>query len=371
MERRSFLKKAGVGLAAGAAAGVASTTAVAATAAPAVHTGLPEIKWRMTSSFPRGVDTLFGSADLLAKRISEITGGKFEIRVYPAGELLPALQALDAVQQGTVEMSHTCSYYYTGKDKTFGFGTAIPFGLNVRQMDAWIIAGGGQELLDDFYSDYNIRSFLGGNTGVQMGGWYRKEINTVDDMNGLKIRIAGLGGELLARMGAVPQQLGAGDIYTALEKGTIDAAEFVAPYDDEKLGLHKVAPNYYAPGFWEPGPAVHFFVNKQEWDKLPKEYQAAFQAASREAHILMTASYDHKNPQALARLLSQGVKLQRFSNEIMKKAYDISQEMYAEESAKNPAWKKIYTEFVKYRQSQNAWFGVAEASYDRFMQSIR
>ena len=367
MERRSFLKKAGASLAAG-AAGAASTATIAA---PAVQTGLPEIKWRMTSSFPKSIDTLMGSADLLANRLREITGGKFDIRVYPAGELLPGMQALVAVQQGTVEMCHTCSYYYTGKDKAFGFGTAIPFGLNARQMDAWIIAGGGQELLDEFYSNYNVYSFLGGNTGVQMGGWFRKQINTVDDVKGLKFRIPGIGGEILARMGAIPQQLGAGDIYAALEKGTIDAAEFVAPYDDEKLGFHKVAPYYYAPGFWEPGPAVHFYVNKQEWEKLPAEYQAAFRAAAREAHILMTASYDHKNPQALARLLAQGVKLQRFSNEIMQKAYEISQELYDEESAKNPAWKKIYTEFVKYRQSQNAWFGVAEATYDRFMQSVR
>ncbi len=378
MERRSFLKKAGAGLAAGGALGLAAcgkteqvAAPAAAPAAPAVHTGLPEIKWRMTSSFPKSIDTLFGSAEMLSTRLREMTGGKFDVRVYPAGELVPGMQALDAVQQGTVELCHSCSYYYTGKDKTFGFGTAIPFGLNARQMDAWIIAGGGQELLDEFYSNYNVYSFLGGNTGVQMGGWYRKQINTPDDIKGLKIRIAGLGGEVLARLGAIPQQIAGGDIYSALEKGTIDATEWVAPYDDEKLGFHKVAPYYYAPGFWEPGPAIHFFVNKAEWDKLPKEYQAAFRSASREAHILMTATYDHKNPQALARLLTQGVKLQTFSDEIMKKAYEAAQEMYAEESAKNPAWAKIYAEFEKYRRSQNAWFSVAEASFDRFMQSQR
>ncbi|WP_418648394.1 TRAP transporter substrate-binding protein [Thauera butanivorans] len=374
MERRSFLKKAGAGAAAGAALGLAAcgkSEQQAAPAAPAVQTGLPSIQWRMTSSFPKSVDTLFGSAEMLANRLREITDGKFDIRIFPAGEIVPGLQALDAVQQGTVEMCHTCSYYYVGKDKTFAFGTAVPFGLNARQMDAWIIAGGGQELLDEFYSNYNIYSFLGGNTGVQMGGWYRKQINSLEDIKGLKIRIAGIAGEILARMGAIPQQLAGPDVYPALEKGTIDAAEWVAPYDDEKLGFHKVAPNYYAPGWWEPGPVVHFYVNKTEWDKLPKEYQAAFRTASREAHILMTASYDHKNPQALARLLSQGVKLQTFSNEIMKRGYEVSQELYAEEAAKNPAWAKIYAEFEKYRRAQNAWFGVAEGSYDRFMQTIR
>ncbi len=263
-------------------AGVASTAAVAA---PAVQTGLPAIKWRMTSSFPKSIDTLYGSAELLTNRLREITGGKFDIRVFPAGEIVPGLQALDAVQQGTVEMCHSCSYYYVGKDKTFAFGTAVPFGLNARQMDAWIIGGGGQELLDEFYSAYNVYSFLGGNTGVQMGGWYRKQINTLEDIKGLKIRIAGIGGEILSRMGAIPQQIAGSDIYPSLEKGTIDAAEWVAPYDDEKLGFYKVAPHYYSPGWWEPGPAVHFYVNKAEWEKLPKEYQAAFRAAcTRGAH---------------------------------------------------------------------------------------
>ncbi len=378
MERRSFLKKAGAGIAVGAAAGMAAcgkseqaAAPTAGAAAPAVHTGLPAVQWRMTSSFPKSIDTLYGSSELLANRLREITGGKFDIRVFPAGEIVPGLQALDAVQQGTVEMCHSCSYYYVGKDKAFAFGTAVPFGMNARQMDAWIIGGGGQALLDEFYSNYNVYSFLGGNTGVQMGGWYRKEINRLEDIPGLKIRIAGIGGEILARMGAIPQQIAGTDIYPSLEKGTIDAAEWVAPYDDEKLGFYKVAPYYYSPGFWEPGPVVHFYVNKSEWDKLPAEYQAAFRAASREAHIQMTAMYDHKNPQALARLLSQGVKLRSFSPEIMKKAYDVSRELYNEEAARNPAWAKIYAEFEKYRKSQNAWFGVAEADFDRFMQSVR
>jgi TRAP-type mannitol/chloroaromatic compound transport system substrate-binding protein len=378
VERRSFLKKAGAGIAVGAAAGMAAcgkseqaAAPAAGAAAPAVHTGLPAVQWRMTSSFPKSIDTLYGSSELLANRLREITGGKFDIRIFPAGEIVPGLQALDAVQQGTVEMCHSCSYYYVGKDKAFAFGTAVPFGMNARQMDAWIIGGGGQALLDEFYGNYNVYSFLGGNTGVQMGGWYRKEINSLEDIKGLKIRIAGIGGEILARMGAIPQQIAGTDIYPSLEKGTIDAAEWVAPYDDEKLGFYKVAPYYYSPGFWEPGPVVHFYVNKSEWDKLPAEYQAAFRAASREAHIQMTAMYDHKNPQALARLLSQGVKLRSFSPEIMKKAYDVSRELYNEEAARNPAWAKIYAEFEKYRKSQNAWFGVAEADFDRFMQSVR
>ena len=360
MQRRDFLKKASLGAAAGAAATVA---------APAIAQAQPTIKWRITSSFPKSLDTVFGGAEQLANRVRALTNGKFDIRVFPAGEIVPGLQALDAVQQGTVECAHSCSYYYVGKDKTFGFGTAVPFGMNARQMNAWIYYGGGQKLLDDFYANYNVVSFLGGNTGTQMGGWWRKEVKTVAELKGIKMRIAGLGGTVFSALGVVPQQIAGGDIYPALEKGTIDAAEWIGPYDDEKLGFYKVAKNYYYPGWWEPSTCFHFFVNKKEWDKLPKEYQEAFQAAAFEANVTVMAEYDHKNPIALSKLLQNGVKLQKFSDEILEAAYKASQELYADESAKNPAFKKIYTEFEKYRKTQNAWFSVAEMRMDRFLQS--
>jgi TRAP-type mannitol/chloroaromatic compound transport system substrate-binding protein len=360
MQRRDFLKKASVGAAAGAAATLA---------APAIAQSQPTIKWRLTSSFPKSLDTIFGGADVLANRLRAMTGGKFDIRVFPGGEIVPGLQALDAVQQGTVECCHTCSYYYVGKDKTFGFGTAMPFGMDARQMNAWIYYGGGQKLLDEFYSNYNVLSFAGGNTGVQMGGWWRKEVKTIADLKGIKMRIAGLGGTVFSALGVVPQQIAGGDIYPALEKGTIDAAEWVGPYDDEKLGFYKVAKNYYYPGWWEPGPVIHFFVNKAEWAKLPKEYQEAFQAAAYEANVTMMAEYDHKNPPALARLLQAGVKLQAFSNEILNGTYKAAQDLYSDESAKNPAFKKIFTEWDKYRKTQTAWFGLAEARMNSFLQS--
>ena len=360
MQRRDFLKKASVGAAAGAAATIA---------APAFAADAPTIKWRLTSSFPKSLDTVFGGAEVLANRLRGLTNGKFDIRVFPGGEIVPGLQALDAVQQGTVEVCHTCSYYYVGKDKTFGFGTAIPFGMNARQMNAWIYYGGGQKLLDDFYANYNVVSFAGGNTGTQMGGWFRKEIKSLNDVKGLKMRIAGLGGNVFAALGAVPQQIAGGDIYPALEKGTIDAAEWVGPYDDEKLGFYKVAKNYYYPGWWEPGPVIHFFVNKAEWAKLPKEYQEAFQAAAYEANVTMMAEYDHKNPAALSKLLQAGVKLQAYPKDVLEAAYKAAQELYADESSKNPAFKKIYTEWDKYRKTQNAWFSVAEARMDGFLQS--
>ena len=357
MERRKFLQNAGM-------AGI-----LAAGAAPAVVGAQQAIKWRLTSSFPKSLDTIYGGADVLSQRLNAMTGGKFQVQVFAAGEIAPGLQALDVTQNGTVECCHTCSYYYVGKDKTFGFGTSVPFGMNNRQLNAWIYYGGGQKLLDEFYSNYNVVSFLGGNTGVQMGGWFRKEINSLADVKGLKMRIAGLGGTVFAALGAVPQQIAGSDIYPALEKGTIDAAEWVGPYDDEKLGFFKVAKNYYFPGWWEPGPGIHFFVNKDAWAKLPKEYQAAFEAAAYEANITMMAEYDHKNPTSLVRLVQNGVKLKKYSNEILESAYKAAVELYNDESAKNPHFKKIYEPYLKYQKTLNQWFSVAEMGVDQFLQS--
>jgi TRAP-type mannitol/chloroaromatic compound transport system substrate-binding protein len=223
--------------------------------------------------------------------------------------------------------------------------------------------------MDDFYAKYGVRSFVGGNTGVQMGGWFRKEINTLADIKGVKFRVAGLAGKPWAKLGAVPQQIPGGDIYPALEKGTIDAAEWVGPYDDEKLGFYKVAKHYYYPGWWEPGPVIHFFVALKEWDKLPAEYKAAFEAAAFEANVTMMAEYDHKNPAALSRLLGNGVKLHKFSPELMQAFHKASFEVYAEESEKSPDFKKISTEYFKYAKIQNAWFSVAESSLSQFLHS--
>ncbi len=356
MERRSFLKKAGVGVAAG------------AIAAPAIAQGTPAVKWRITSSFPKSLDTIYGGAETLAKRVAAMTGGKFQIQVFASGEIAPGGQALDVVQNGTVECCHTCSYYYVGKDKTFGFGTSVPFGLNARQLNAWIYRGGGQKLLDEFYSSYNVVSFLGGNTGVQMGGWFRKEIKTLADVKGVKMRIAGLGGAVWSTLGMVTQQIPGSDIYPALEKGTIDAAEWVGPYDDEKLGFFKVAKFYYFPGWWEPGPAIHFFVNKKAWDALPAEYKEVFQAAAYEANVTMMADYDHLNPPALRRLIQNGVQLRSYSPAIMEAAYKAAVALYADESAKNPAFKKMYDAYLAYQKTQNQWFSVAELRMDQFLQ---
>ncbi len=357
MERRSFLKQAGVAAAAG------------AVAAPAIAQGTPAVKWRITSSFPKSLDTIYGGAEVLAKRVAAMTGGKFQIQVFASGEIAPGGQALDVTQNGTVECCHTCSYYYVGKDKTFGFGTSVPFGLNARSMNAWVYNGGGQKLLDEFYSNYNVVSFLGGNTGVQMGGWFRKEIKTLADCKGVKMRIAGLGGVVFSALGMVTQQIPGSDIYPALEKGTIDAAEWVGPYDDEKLGFYKVAKNYYFPGWWEPGPAIHFYVNKKAWDALPNEYKEAFTCACYEANVGMMAEYDAYNPIALRKLIQNGVQLRSYSNEILEAAYKAAVQLYSDESAKNPAFKKIYDAYLAFQKTQNQWFSVAELRMDQFLQA--
>ena len=222
MQRRKFLRTAGVG---GGAVAVAGTLA-----APALAQSMPEVKWRLASSFPKSLDTIYGAGEFFAKRVAALTDNKFQIRVFAAGEIVPGLQVVDAVQNETVECGHTASYYYVGKDPTFAFDTAVPFGLNTRQHNAWVYNGGGLEMMREFYKEYNLTSFLMSNTGGQMGGWWRKEIKSPEDMKGVKMRIGGFAGQVMAKLGVVPQQLAGGDIYPALEKGTIDAAEWVGPF---------------------------------------------------------------------------------------------------------------------------------------------
>lgn len=359
MQRRKFLSNAGSALAVG--AGSISTMASAQTAA------LPTIKWRLTSSFPKSLDTIFGAADVISRRVAVATGGKFQIQVFAAGEIVPGPSALDAVKDGTVECCHTAPYYYFGKDATFAFGTALPFGLNARQQNAWMYHGGGLALMREFYKNYNIINFPSGNTGAQMGGWFRKEIKTVADLKGLKMRIAGLAGRVLAKVGVVPQQISGGDIYPALEKGTIDAAEWVGPYDDEKLGFNKVAKYYYYPGWWEGGPQLDLFVNIKQWEALPPEYKSVLESACAEANLDMLAKYDAVNPAALRRLVAQGVQLRPFSREILNACYAAANAVYAEEAEKNAKFKKIYEPWKKFREDQILWFRVAEQNFDNFM----
>ena len=290
MKRRTFIATAGLGAAA------AATTI----AAPAIAQSAPDIKWRLTSSFPKSLDTIYGAAETFSKYVADATDNKFQIQVFPAGEIAPGLEAANEVGKGSIEMCHTATYYYWGKDPTFAFGTAVPFGLNARQQNAWQYYGGGIDLMNEFWGTHNLVGFPCGNTGAQMGGWFRKEIKSVADLNGVKMRIGGFGGKVISKLGVVPQQIAGGDIYPSLEKGTIDAAEWVGPYDDEKLGFNKVAPYYYYPGWWEGGPQLSLYVNTGKWEELPKSYQAVLEAAAAEANVWMVAKYDAENIHALA-----------------------------------------------------------------------
>ncbi|CAN7406112.1 TRAP transporter substrate-binding protein [Rhizobacter sp. LjRoot28] len=359
MERRSFIRQTGI-------AGV-----LAAGAAPAVVHAQANVRWRMASSFPKSLDTIYGGGEVFAKKVGEMTGGKFQISVHAGGELMPPLGVLDGVQAGTVECGHTVPYYYFGKDPTFAIGASIPFGLNSRQMSSWMMEGNGLKLMREFYSNYNFINFPCGNTGAQMGGWFRKELKTLADMKGLKFRIGGFAGKIIERLGGVPQNLPGGEVYQALEKGTIDAAEWVGPYDDLKLGFYKVAPFYVYPGWWEGGPQVDMFINKKAWDGLSPEYKAIVEAASTYTHMDMQAKYDGRNPAALKQLVANKTKLVAFPKAVMDAAFKESMEVYAELSASNPAWKKIYADYSTFRKDQNLWFRFCEARFDSFMQSAK
>ncbi|HEY9057962.1 MAG TPA: TRAP transporter substrate-binding protein [Aurantimonas sp.] len=359
MDRRSFMKKAG-GVGIGAAA--ASTLA-----APAIAQENPKITWRCTSSFPKSLDTIYGGAETMAKYIKGSTDGNFDVQVFAAGEIVPGLQAADAATGGTVEMAHTASYYYWGKDPVYALGTAVPFGLNARQSNAWFYYGDGDRLMNEFYATQGLYGLPCGNTGVQMGGWYRKEINTLDDLKGLKVRIGGMGGKIIEKLGVVPQQIAGGDIYPSLEKGVIDAAEWIGPYDDEKLGFYKVAPYYYYPGWWEGGPTLHTLVNLDKWEGLPKHYQEVVRSACQAANADMMASYDFKNPSAIRRLVQNGAQLRPFSQEILQASYDAAKETYAEISAGNEKFKEIYENQLAFKKDAYLWAQLSEYTFDTFM----
>jgi TRAP-type mannitol/chloroaromatic compound transport system substrate-binding protein len=356
MKRRHFLQAAGI---------AAAATAVAK---PAIAQSAPELRWRLTSSFPKSLDTIYAAAEIFSKAVAEATDNKFQIQVFAAGEIVPAIAAADAVQNGTVEMCHTSSYYYFGKDPTFAFGTAVPFGLNTRMQNAWMYHGGGMELMNDFYKKFNIIGFPAGNTGAQMGGWFRKEIKDVADLRGLKMRIGGFAGTVISKVGVVPQQIPGSDIYSALERGTIDAAEWVGPYDDARLGFQKVAPYYYYPGWWEGGPMIHNFVNLDKWNSLNPAYRSLVRTASSLANEWMVAKYDAVNPPALKKMLAEGVvQFRQFPAPVMDASLKAAFEVYAEVSARNADFKKVWDSLLAFRNDAYLWWRVAEYSYDDYL----
>ncbi|MGB6243038.1 MAG: TRAP transporter substrate-binding protein DctP [Castellaniella sp.] len=357
MQRRAFLKKAGLGAVAG----------TAAVAAPAIAQSAPQINWKMTSTYAPSTPALYTTAQLFCSMVKDLTDGNLNIRLYPVGELVPGFGVMDAVGNRTVECGQTASYYYYGKDPSFCFDTAVPFGLNVRQMNAWMYEGDGLKLMRELFAPRGIINFPFGNTGTQMGGWYRKEIKTPDDLKGLTMRTAGFAGEVLSRLGVVPQQIATGDIYPALEKGALDAVEFVGPVDDESLGFQKVAKYYYYPGWWEGSAQVSLYVNDKAFAELPKAYQAAVTIASRAASNHLVEYYDNNSPAALRRLIAGGAVLKSFPREVMDASFQASNEVYKEFCDKNAGFKKIFDSYMSFRDNVVPWFRVAEGSFDNYL----
>lgn len=399
LNRREFLKKASVATVAGstgllvgctlgqpttssAPAAPAQESSGAAEAAPqsaaadvtpaqelqqavASNQSLPEIEWQLATSWPVALDTVFGGPQTIAERVAAMTSGKFTIVPRAAGELAPGLEVLNVVEQGAVPLGHTASYYFIGKSPVTAFGTALPFGFTARQQNAWLYEGGGLAMLQEAYREkFGVIQFPAGNTGAQMGGWFNKEINSVSDLQGLKMRIPGLGGQVMDKLGVTVQVLPGGEIFQALQTGAIDAAEWVGPYDDEKLGFHQVASYYYYPGWWEPGPTVELQVNLNEWNTLPQEYQEVLKTAAHEANTIMLARYDARNFAAMQRLINDSdIELRPFPDDVMQAAEEASFVLMDEFAASDTDFGSILQEWKTFREGIQSWFTIAETGY--------
>lgn len=374
MKRRRILKTTTYAALGATATGLAACGQPTATSNSTEATGtgadLPEIEWQLATSWPMSLDTIYGGATVFAESVAAMTGGKFKIVPRAAGEIAPPLEVLNVVSQGAVPCGHTASYYYVGRSPVMGFGASLPFGLTPQQQNAWLYEGGGLERLQEFYAkQFNVIQFPAGNTGTQMGGWFRREIATLNDLQGLKMRIPGLGGQVMSKLGVTVQTLPGGEIFQALQTGAIDAAEWVGPYDDEKLGLNKVAQFYYYPGWWEPGSTLEVQINLNEWNKLPPEYKAAVKAAAYEANLQMLSRYETVNNEALQRLVEGGVQLRQFTDEIMAAAQTASFELYDEFAAKDADFKAILADWTAFRERVYTWNQLNQGNFERFVYS--
>lgn len=359
MDRRSLVKHVGM-------AGV-----LAAGIAPAVQSQEVQ-RWRLVTSFPKVLDTIYGGAEKFAQSLRLMSGGQIEVSVHSAGDLMPAFGVMEGVQDGVVEMALTAPYYFTDQDYCFALGCAVPFGLTARQMDAWMEYGGGRKLMDDFYAQYNIKSLSAGNTGTQMGGWYRKEIKTVADLKGLRMRAGGgLLGDALQKLGVQAINMPIGDAHQALEKGRLDAVEFVGPYDDQKLGFGKLAPYYYYPGWWEGGAELAYFINAKVFAALTPELRAMVEAAAALAAKDLTAKYLASNPAALKKLLSERVQPRAFPRELMDAGFKAVMATMAEHEAKSTQFKKIHRSMRSFQHDQLLWDRFSEFRYASYMSAVR
>ena len=361
MERRSFLTRTGAGAGVGAAL----------LAAPAITHAQPAVRWRCTTGVPRALDTFFDTTTDAAQRISDATGGRFQMSVAPVGEIVPMPQAVEAVVGGVVEAAHVYAAWYTGLDPTWAFGTAIPFGMNTRLMNAWWYKGGGGAMFNDWLRPRGVQYILAGNTTMQMGGWFRREVRTLADVRGLRFRIAGIGGNIWHAAGAVPQMIPAADIFPALERGTIDAVEFTGPHDEEKLGFHRVARFYYYPSFWSGNGGLGFLVNLRAWEALPAEYRHIFTAAAHEANLMMVARQDSLNAAALRRLIAGGTQLRIFPMPLLRTFHDHATRIYTELNAANADFRRFYDHYTRFQREGAGWLRIGEDSFNNMMSELQ
>jgi len=321
---------------------------------------LPSVNWRLTSSFPKTLNTLYGTAEDFAANVSELTQGRFQIKTYQPNEIIPALGVFDAVSSGNIEMGQSAGAYYIGINTAFAFDTGLPFGMSSIEQNAWLYEGGGLELLQSIYSKYNIMYLPSGNTGPQMGGWFRKEINSLNDLSGLRMRIPGIGGKIMSKLNVSTQVLPGGEIYQALEKGVLDATEFIGPYDDEKMNFYEVAKYYYHPGWWEPSSTIALYINIDAWNKLPDSYKIAIELAAKNANISMLSMYNNQNAIALNSLIDKGVKVKRFPDEIIEQAKIESKIIFNEYAQNNEDFRKIYNHWNDYRTTMKDWNDISK-----------
>lgn len=366
MDRRHFVSAAALGAGAALAGcgpgpghGRRHTGAAVSADGPAVVTR-PRVRWRLASSFPRSTEILYRAAEHLAARVAALTDGRFEIEPSEAGALVPALQVLNAVQAGSVPIGHTAGYYYLGKTPALTFDTAVPFGMQARQHDAWVRHGGGRALTQRTLDAFGVVGLLGGNTGTQMGGWFRRPVRSLADLQALTMRIPGLGGRVMERLGVVAQTLPGGEIYGALERGAIDATEWVGPYDDEKMGFYRVVKTYHYPGWWEPSAGLSFYVNRAAYDGLPPSYREALQTASGEVNAVMLSEYDALNPAAFASLLDRGVETVPFPDDVMAAAAVASRDLMDEVASGDAHAREVLQSYRRFQAASDRWFGVSE-----------
>lgn len=353
MQRRDFIKGVGAGsvaLGAGLAAGAAAAK--------------PERKWKMVTTWPKNFPGLGTGANLLAELITEMSGGRIRVKVYGANELVPAFEVFDAVSRGTAEMGHGAAYYWKGKSESAQFFSTVPFGMTAQEMNGWLYHGGGLELWTELYRDFNLVPMPGGNTGVQMGGWFNKEINSLADLQGLKMRIPGLGGEVLRRAGGTPVNLPGGELFTSLQSGAIDATEWVGPYNDLAFGLYKAARYYYYPGFHEPGTTLEAIVNREVFEGLPADLQSIVRNACKVMNQDMLAEYTARNPVALQTLLTKhGVDMRPYPDDVIGRLRELSAEVVAEIARKDDFSKKVYASYQKFLTQSKEWSRISEMAY--------